>query len=405
MASSAVRCVAGAHLTGGPLIRHCIPKPSTASSSMKRKVAFVCAYPAGLNPGMLSVDLASYALLGGPSAQLDMQHFCLEDAVDVVGTNRSLHYRHLTAVEQLQDFDAIVFWGDFLHWIGYGTQDYLLRQAKRMPHLHKADILDSWYRLMLLEGRPDLQRKSIVFGSTIYGLDARQITDSRYLSALQSLYGNARLVQLRDVFSASYAQQLGELCYDAFGCDCALLLDAASWAPAALVDRPYAVCSFARSGNSTALRAFAGVVAKTAGVQLVQAQWLDMSGIDGLERKLALIRGAKFVFTDTYHMAVSTLREKIPVLCAGWGAKGIQGSLSDKKKETFFQQAFLRKNYLFVEQISDAMKSDAQVASLARSALEAVEDTQAHGQACALLERQALRATQRCRAALELTST
>jgi hypothetical protein len=129
-----------------------------------------------------------------------------------------------------------------------------------------------------------------------------------------------------------------------------------------------------------------------------------MSGLKGLERKLSVIRGAKFVITDTYHLAISALREGVPALCIGWGAQGIEGSLSDKKKEIFFQQSMLRPNYLFVEQVFEAMRSDTSTVNLARTALKAVSDGLALGLAFELLRKQAAQAAQRCRQALDLAS-
>jgi hypothetical protein len=375
------------------------------------KIAVICAYSGGLNAGMLSVDWAFDSVRSrlGPDAGVDF--FFAEQELDLALGDRRMHYQLLQNQNQLAGFDSIVYWGDFLHWIGYATLDWLGRWKKRNTGRSDDDIINSWYQLMLLEGAPELQRRVIIFGGTLYGVEARQLTNTRYRSALENLYSNARLVLMRDIRSANVVSQLAPNRPPAFGCDCALLLDSALTSSEAAEESAktvhqnptaqqiqgslperYMLCSFGRSNANLALDAFSHFLATTMGLPKVTLHWLDGSGTTSFVQKLEVLRGATCVVTDIYHLAVSAMREHTPVLGLGRGASYAQNSLSDKKKEIFFAQSMASANFVFVEAVLESLHSDQLTQELSKRCASALDDSAANHLIFECIERQKERA-------------
>lgn len=325
-----------------------------------KNVAVICAFPALLNPGMLSVDLAFISVQEAIGKEFAFTFFCAEEEFKVSNDQYSMSYELLSDQSQLLNFDLIIYWGDFLHWIGYAKNDWMKRSTFRYPSHGQNYLLDLWYKLFLLEGATNLQTKAIVFGGTLYCLDASQLTDDRYLFALTSLYQNSRLVLLRDELSACLLSQLIPSLNDSFGCDCSLLMNKMlEVSPNSIPKERYAVCSFGRSSAQSAIGSFANQISHDMGLKLLQIDWLGMpSGLDGLRNKLALVRGAELVITDIYHLSVSSWREGVPAACIGKGSGNPTSTLSDKKKEIFYRQMFGSGMYFYLEDLFDAMRSD-----------------------------------------------
>ncbi len=328
-----------------------------------KKIAVVCAYPAGENPGMLSVDLAFGSLQRALPANVQVNYFCVEREFELRASGVVLHYQHLTRREQLLEHDQIVYWGDFLHWISYFENDVLMRTRVRDAQADLAAVRDAWYDLFFLEGAsPQDLSKVLVFGSTLYGLDGAQLATPRYREALTRLYTHAGAVLMRDQVSANFVAQLAREEANAFGCDCAMLLDPKALEPFQRVKVPsvdYLVCSFGRSGANRALAGLATEIAQRRGLKVVNIDWLgNPRGLAALADKLAIIRSARLVVTDIYHMGVTGWRESVPVLGVGQGASQARGTLSDKKKEIFFRQIFASDYFLFLEHILQAYASN-----------------------------------------------
>jgi hypothetical protein len=179
-----------------------------------------------------------------------------------------------------------------------------------------------------------------------------------------------------------------------------MLLDTSTWPTTAVEKQKYILCSFGRSGASWLLKGFADLVAKKAGMKLINMNWLEGSGFASLQKKISWIRSAQFVITDTYHLAVSSLREGTPAICIGRGSIGVETTLSDKKKELFFQQCFLATSYLYLERISESARMEFDATNLAQKVVEIASDRQSYQAATALLKEQAMRAAERLRRAV-----
>lgn len=331
------------------------------------KIALVCAVPDLSNSGMLSVDLAFESLKKYLDPDIEVVRFC--SWKDIVRDGPiSLHYNRLYSVDQLEEFDKIIYWGDFIHWIKYGPSfmsskgtEWYAEQNNLTIDDARTTLTDIWYSIYLLEGRPDLQKKSIVFGGTVYGIDSTQMSNTRYRDALYSLYTNSKLVLMRDYVSGFYVSQLFEDRRFSYGCDCALLLDVntADYKNTEL-DTPYMVYSFGRCKNNEQFEQFAIQLAEKQGLQAIKISWLHpKSTVTELFKNLELIKNAKFAVSDIYHFAINTWREQTPVLTIGRGnAYASQGTLGDKKKEIFNTQILAMNYYLFFEDVVTGMTNN-----------------------------------------------
>jgi hypothetical protein len=332
----------------------------------KMKIALICAHPDLSNSGMLSVDLAFESLKKHIDDSVEVVRFCSWKSISRHGSI-TLHYEKLYDVTQLESFDKIMYWGDFLHWCKYGPSfmsgkgtEWYADENNISIDEAKVQLTEQWYAMYLLEGRPDLQKKAIVFGGTIYGIDSNQISNNRYSDALNSLYKNCRLVLMRDQLSAFYVSQLFEDRRFSYGCDCALLLDRSEIAKEEPSSEPYMVYSFGRCKANDDLEKFAILLAEKSKIKYVKISWLHpKSSIDELLKNLDIIRNAQFAVTDIYHLAINSWREQVPTLTVGRGnSYHGQGTLGDKKKEIFNSQILAMNYYCYFENVISLMNSD-----------------------------------------------
>lgn len=284
----------------------------------------------------------------------------------------------LCSPSQLQDFDVIIYWGDFLQWLAYGQQDW---QMTAGPANAEAPKIDNWFELMLLEGADkSLKQKTILFGGSIYGLNARQLKDLRYRNALSDLLQNARLVMMRDQVSAHFVSQVAARPAPSLGCDCALLLDREALGipprrPENLPEK-YLAASFGRSGANRLLQALAMELASRLNLKVVMMDWFGSEPDSaGLAHRLDIINHAEFVLTDIYHLSVNAWREGTPALCAGRGASYPVGTLAEKKKEIFYQQIGAIDYYLFIEDLQIAIGSDKAMAKYSNRLIELLDES------------------------------
>lgn len=314
------------------------------------RVAIICAHPAGTNNGMISVDSAVHTL----ELKFNNVEFIKYTSWKPITKDNHLKYLHYYSPDQLVNFDYIIFWGDFLHWIGYANNDWLNKTKRIDSTLTDNEIINLWYSLYLLEGREDLQEKTILFGGTIYGLNATQLANDRYKNGLTKLIKNSKLVKTRDILSANFVSQIDPKKYNTFGCDCSLLFDHYYFSKKDnnVVNKDYFLYSFSRSGRKKELENFVKLIEKTANLTAIQIPWIDKgAGTSSLEKNVKLIQNCQFVFTDIYHLCLNSWREDVIAICVGNGNSTVTDTLSDKKKEIFYQQIFASNYYLFVEDI------------------------------------------------------
>ena len=314
------------------------------------KIALICATPAGTNTGMISVDLAFDSIKEQLPDTVHVERFCGWKSIK---KSESLKYTELYNISQLENFDKIIYWGDFLHWINYGENDWVSRYMRKNLNCNETEAIDKWYQLCLLEHRPDLQKKTIIFGNTIYGLTSAQLLNNRYLTALTELYSNTQCALLRDMLSATMLLQLTLNSNIQFGCDCALLLNTSKYTNNIVNNSSkFFLYSFARSGQRELLEQLTLDLGNKFNITPIELNWLHKgASVQTLTDKLNLIKQSEFVLTDIYHCSINSYREGTKVICIGNSAGTVTDTLSDKKKEIFHLQHFASTNYIFVENL------------------------------------------------------
>ena len=356
----------------------------------KRKIAFICAHPTGLNPGMLSVDLAAIQLLERASADkpIEWSLFNTEAHGSICCAGYPfITYKYLEEVDQLNEFDRIVFWGDFTHWLLYATKEWAPRFMAKNSHTSQVDAIKKWLHLFFLRGQSDLLKKVIVFGSTFYGLTAQQLAIDPYLAVMQKMYSNCLLAMPRDMYSTIFINHLTASSKASLGCDCAFLLNQHEFLaklgkilPNHLKSSvknealPYMILALGRTKSLSLLTHFSNLVARKLGVEVVVLPWLVNNGIQGLGKSLKLIAKADFVFTDVYHCAVTALREGKSTIAYGASSFNPNHSLSDNKKEVLMRQHLFGSNYISVELISRAIIEDRATSELVDHVVEIVKN-------------------------------
>src|SRR5262245_7788661 len=128
------------------------------------KIAAICAFPASNNPGMVSVDLGLLHFVARHRISGDVDLFNISQAVEFPGSGRlpAVRHRLLRDQSELEGYDVILYWGDFLHTRRYMTHELgiMIEEDRGKPE----ETFNRGLKLMLLEGAPEsLLRKVICF--------------------------------------------------------------------------------------------------------------------------------------------------------------------------------------------------------------------------------------------------
>ena len=311
------------------------------------KVSVIYASLKGFNPGMISVNEAFGSWLRNVDLPVEAEHYALGVRAEFDGALRpqELHGN----LDRALDAERVLFWGDWLQ-----TTRFHESIVRGFPNgfdpattASGVTATEQVRRHLILSGQPDdvLQRVGIV-GSTTALNSAQDFLDDAYQHDLERLFGQAAFVLMRDPISVVHAQAIRTATGDACqGFDCAFLLDA----PALIGDaepptsRPYVATYFGRNLATLGHEAFAQALAGAAGAEVMALPWLkgranrpgqprrtfqrawhkllrvgpkhaSGPGYTPLDELLAAVRGARFVVTDTYHLAVNAWNLGVPAV-------------------------------------------------------------------------------------------
>jgi hypothetical protein len=318
-----------------------------------KKIAIISAFPQGMNTGMLTVEYSF------PKELLDeytVDRYCIESRFNISAPSfTKLEYNKLDNVEILRNYDRIIYWGDFLHWLGYLKHDIRLRNRNADTY---NQLVELYFHCVFLENEPELRRRSMMIGGTIYPLSRADLLNERYKNALFNLVNDASFVGFRDAYSSAFAKLHFGILGGTLEFDPAFLLNT-NHISSAKSSKPYLCYSFGRSGKNDQLLSFIKHYARAKGLFVVNIDWLGLeSKTNFLNKKLSVIKGANVVFTDIYHMGVNALREKINVIMFGNALDAGSSSLADKKKEILFYQELIQEAYIQCESIPEKSKYD-----------------------------------------------
>ena len=337
-----------------------------------KRIAVICAYPTGLNPGMTSVDIAAVEIIKfiQKKNNIEALFFTTEGNIKVkVDQNTWITYRLLSKPEQLDKFDLILFWGDFSHWIKYADSEWSNRQLNPSLRINKS--IDNWYNLYFFCRRGDLKPKTITYGESLYGISGSQLINSRYIKELIDFYGKSAYCTFRDIYSVNFINQILGRQKATLGVDCSLFGERKITTTQAK-DRTSIAIDFSRSDANLALNSISSAFANKNNLEISEIHWLNPK--ISLEDKLASLESADMIFTDVYHCALNAIKRSKRVICFGRGSAQVKNTLSDKKKEIFFSQHFMQENYFYIEDVFESLETNSKTNSLIRRLNEAANN-------------------------------
>jgi hypothetical protein len=337
-----------------------------------RRIAAICATPRELNTGMRLVDLALKRILDQADLLESTDFFCF-DVPDYLREDPSgIRYRSILDAANLDAYDAIIIWGDFIITRKYlETLALSLSRSRKLPPETVRDAL--LQRVLLRDFKPEALSRVIVFGQNIFLDKSAIFSDEPYLTALRKLLTHARVARLRDPISAYCASNLTGLPPGRFaGVDAALLVGLLAPPPAAAFDGEVSSSQrvglfFDRTGRSLATRTALALGMRLKGrFEPVWIPWFPplknpslidraLFGIRQAARPveigdyLAEVRRCRFIVTDAYHLCLTAWAQGVPAIAIGRGAQKFKSTVSDKKKEILYLANHLDEMYLFCD--------------------------------------------------------
>lgn len=341
-----------------------------------KKIAIISAStPANGNTGMISAEFGALSLLKEfPKARLSWITFPSKPgSVDNAFTKyvkKQVDFKTLPeAVIDLEEYDAIFYWGDFLNsWTFVRVS--APRQVKAAGlDMNPDTMADMLFKCLLLEGMPDkVMNRVILFGGTILSNQLIDYKDQRYEAAFTRLIKKAHRVMMRDAISAARVKALRGSDDSCQGVDPAMLFEDRHTDKSSSSEKRIGVYVGSRTlvppGFSSAL----DQMEKQFGYQVVWIPWMQKRkripksvisrmrgflkmGLIGTTRRkkevihsrqmqsakrvaslcekyffvethdifdlLKLVSGCKAVITDTYHLNLNSWRMGVPAICIG----------------------------------------------------------------------------------------
>ena len=331
-----------------------------------------------MNYGMLSVDLAFKDFCDKSlDSAVEVTHFNIEEKITIdCGRDRKIEYHILIDPEkQLSIFDAIVIWGDFTTSFVY-KEDVKKHLVSKLG-LSQRDAVDRYYNTLLLDGcSKDFLQKVLIVSSNILPNSEKKM-DQRYKDSASRLYSYAAAIIPRDPMSTAMAQLLrcsskAVTC----GIDAAFFLD--SRLSKKIVKKDQIGYSFGRTISPKkglirrfTIQRFINSISSITGIKLQNISWKSSDGDPFLfHEKLDELRCCRFIITDTYHCAINSIREGVPVICIGDGSSHQSTTLDDKKKEYMFHSFMGQNYYTFIDNFRMIFDSKRIVRDIADMALD-----------------------------------
>jgi len=348
-----------------------------------KKVAILCALPPNRNTGMATVDLAAFSAVKRLAPDVEVTLYAYGDVNPYTYQPGDLPYHYLNVdkhAERYLSSDIFIFWGDFIHTRGYWLHDHVVTDdvartlsGKDLQHWLQ-EHFSIYSKYIFLTSLPVERLKDvIVFGSTIITNDAESESDETYYENFRRFFEGAGAVYFRDALSAAKISPLRNN-EASLGCDCALLLQNADLEQLSgcklAAERKGVGVFFGRTPSKLRMMILARVIGRHLGEKCSWISWLAWhsgqrrhrwpymllgykirSGHADTSFLLSQLSGYQYIITDTYHLCVNAWRMGIPAICIGMGDGVPTTTLSDKKKEIFYEMYGARQFYVFIESL------------------------------------------------------
>ena len=294
------------------------------------------------NSGMYSVDLSAIEFFSGQSCNFKM--FSVQMRNGNERQHGKIHTTKLQSIEQLRDFDTLVYWGDFLNNPVYGNEDFRRKELRFGHSANRKEAFEKWMKFFTLsEGKP-IKRVLSIGNNFQHDFTA----EKKYLTALKNLESNFDLILPRDHFSFQNLSR--HFAYSAMskiqaGMDCAFLLKPIK---EETTDSSIFTYQFGRSGldNIDELVSRIENITNLKGVPL--SKWLDLRApiaSETFDKQRKQIKASRFVLTDIYHLSINTITLQTPIVALGAKQTSQTGTLGDFKKKMLFQMLDLSDRY------------------------------------------------------------
>lgn len=371
---------------------------------MTARISVIFANLDHYNPGMLSMELASYGLFRRHNLGAEISYYRPGPANPRAAAKAVVPYscgNILNSLDEIASSDRIIFWGDFQH-------PAPLASTKKWPYMHhgaktREEGLNLYYQNIFLENLPaEVRSKVVIFGESIVTNVASDYRNARYSDNLAKLFKEAKLVALRDIHSAiSATHRAGDYSKPHLGCDPALLLDQGTvdsltttigqqYEPPGDPEKYAAVFLGRTRGISEYRRAtrFVRNYCRAVGKTPVWIPWLPRRNAyhehvlyppvgkrgwgNAVGDLLGCFKHFGLAITDTYHFSINAWRSGVPAICIGRGAPGFVKEVDEKKKEMFYRMYDAGEFYVFREHLASRRRLKA-VVERVKTALEEKE--------------------------------
>jgi len=358
-----------------------------------KKIAIVCAPPhSEFNPGMHSVDLGAYSFFQRHpfSEEIELNFYLLHEPEPRLKKfiDHQLPFTYTLFFNQLDALyqnDLIVYWGDFFHNAPFnrGLSRRLVRYGLAQNENEALDTIQKHF--FLSEAPIEVLQKTVVFGSNYFINGTKDMLNDTFNHNSIRFFTHIKRVWNRDVLSALRMSHIKkDYTTNFLGIDCCFLFE-------------NGIKTVDKESKGRIKSLFSGKKKPKAGVflgrmhevlpQLIpfvtalkqglnsDMEWIPwlwqneefyasmhknlpdvviLPEYKNLMELFELLKTYDFIVTDTYHLCLNAWKMGIPAICIGSGNSLLDSTLTDKKKELFFDMYEAQDFYVFLDEIKDS---------------------------------------------------
>lgn len=361
-----------------------------------KNIAIICAPPHGeFNPGMHSVDLGAYSFFNRHKFTTDINtsFFLLHEPEPSLNDflKNQLPFKYtlfLNELEQLYQYDLIIYWGDFFHNAPFnrGLSKRLVRYNIADDEADAIKIIQKHF--FLSEAPIKILEKTIVFGSNYFINGTKDLLNEEFASHSIRFFSNIKRVWNRDILSAIRMSHMKkDYTTNFLGVDCSFLFDKQTKNVTNTKNKGWLQSLLGNTGKlKTGL--FLGRMHNVLeqmipfvnelnlelnnNIEWIPWFWQNEDFYNRIRKEIKgitvlpeyknlmelydLLYKYDFIITDTYHLCLNAWKMGIPAICIGSGSSLLDSALTDKKKEIFFNMYEAQDFYVYLEEVNDPEK-------------------------------------------------